>query len=73
MLRGRHRGLPNAIDRAVMLPREFKKTLQLDDDDDEAPIGDNAAQNGTVDLERNADESGSSTRENKEYQADAIN
>lgn len=26
MLRGRHRGLPVAIDRAVMLPFEFKKT-----------------------------------------------
>lgn len=25
MLRGRHRGLPVAIDRAVMLPFEFKK------------------------------------------------
>jgi hypothetical protein len=26
MIRGRHRGLPVAIDRAVMLPKEFKKT-----------------------------------------------
>ena len=25
MLRGRHRGLPDALDRAVLLPREFKK------------------------------------------------
>jgi potassium uptake Trk family protein len=31
MLRGRHRGLPVAIDRAIMLPSEFEKT------DDEAP------------------------------------
>ncbi len=30
MLRGRHRGLPVAIDRAIMLPHEFKK-----DDDGE--------------------------------------
>ena len=28
MLRGRHRGLPVAIDRAVMLPYEFKEGLQ---------------------------------------------
>lgn len=27
MIRGRHRGLPVAIDRAVMLPREFQKEL----------------------------------------------
>jgi hypothetical protein len=26
MLRGRHRGLPVAIDRAIMLPSEFEKT-----------------------------------------------
>lgn len=25
MIRGRHRGLPVAIDRAVMLPKEFRK------------------------------------------------
>ena len=25
MLRGRHRGLPVALDRAVLLPHEFKK------------------------------------------------
>ncbi|KAF9560954.1 hypothetical protein CPC08DRAFT_750168 [Agrocybe pediades] len=30
MLRGRHRGLPVAIDRAVMLPSEFKKDEELD-------------------------------------------
>ena len=27
MIRGRHRGLPVAIDRAIMLPREFQKGL----------------------------------------------
>lgn len=26
MLRGRHRGLPDALDRAVLLPREFKQS-----------------------------------------------
>lgn len=26
MLRGRHRGLPVALDRAVMLPQEFKRS-----------------------------------------------
>lgn len=32
MLRGRHRGLPVAIDRAVMLPAEYKKTADIQDD-----------------------------------------
>ncbi|KAF8996294.1 cation transporter, partial [Hymenopellis radicata] len=32
MLRGRHRGLPVAIDRAVMFPMEFKR--DEDDEDD---------------------------------------
>jgi hypothetical protein len=32
MLRGRHRGLPVAIDRAIMLPSEFEKT------NDEPPV-----------------------------------
>jgi Trk-type K+ transport system membrane component len=27
MIRGRHRGLPMAIDRAVLLPRDFQKNL----------------------------------------------
>ena len=31
MLRGRHRGLPVAIDRAVMLPNEFKIRDQVED------------------------------------------
>ena len=29
MLRGRHRGLPVALDRAVMLPQEFKHTESI--------------------------------------------
>ncbi|KAF8633452.1 hypothetical protein AX17_004621 [Amanita inopinata Kibby_2008] len=33
MLRGRHRGLPVAIDRAVMLPNEFPRDGNDDDDD----------------------------------------
>lgn len=32
MLRGRHRGLPVAIDRAVMLPREFRQLADYNDD-----------------------------------------
>lgn len=31
MLRGRHRGLPVAIDRAVLLPSEFEKPSLLED------------------------------------------
>ena len=27
MIRGRHRGLPVALDRAVMLPREFRQHM----------------------------------------------
>lgn len=34
MLRGRHRGLPVAIDRAIMLPHEFKKDGEFDGDGD---------------------------------------
>jgi len=30
MLRGRHRGLPVAIDRAVMLPKDFSETEEAD-------------------------------------------
>lgn len=33
MIRGRHRGLPVAIDRAVLIPPEFSR----DDDDNEGP------------------------------------
>jgi hypothetical protein len=37
MLRGRHRGLPVAIDRAVMLPAEFRKDDQeLTPEDEDA-------------------------------------
>ena len=32
MLRGRHRGLPVALDRAVMLPQEFRKRVDGDHD-----------------------------------------
>lgn len=35
MLRGRHRGLPVAIDRAVMLPKEFKKAMGMRDSEDD--------------------------------------
>lgn len=28
MIRGRHRGLPVAIDRAIVLPYEFQRTLE---------------------------------------------
>lgn len=53
MVRGRHRGLPNAIDRAVMLPTEFKKILQIDGDEEEIPI-DGTAQNGVAEHEHTA-------------------
>jgi len=33
MLRGRHRGLPVAIDRAVLLPQEYHKHGDIRDDD----------------------------------------
>lgn len=39
MLRGRHRGLPVAIDRAVMLPSEFEKEADEDTDQDGAKGG----------------------------------
>ena len=32
MLRGRHRGLPVAIDRAVMLPHEYEEAQRKKDD-----------------------------------------
>jgi len=52
MLRGRHRGLPVAIDRAVMLPVEFKTDSEVDgstttdDDEDDEPDGDHP--NGNI-------------------------
>ncbi|EJD07960.1 uncharacterized protein FOMMEDRAFT_164765 [Fomitiporia mediterranea MF3/22] len=45
MIRGRHRGLPNAIDRAVMLPFEFKKATGLTEDDED---DDGMETNGTA-------------------------
>ena len=41
MLRGRHRGLPVAIDRAVLLPSEYKQYDDCDDCDDGAGDSDN--------------------------------
>ncbi|KAJ7686542.1 cation transport protein-domain-containing protein [Mycena rosella] len=42
MIRGRHRGLPVAIDRAVMLPMEFNRNIggedQVEEDNDAPPI-----------------------------------
>ena len=42
MLRGRHRGLPVAIDRAIMLPHEFKKDDEGDgnNEDTDSTFGD---------------------------------
>lgn len=33
MIRGRHRGLPVAIDRAVMLPMEFNRSVDVEEED----------------------------------------
>ena len=39
MLRGRHRGLPVAIDRAVILPFEFRGVAEdVHDNDDDEPV-----------------------------------
>lgn len=45
MIRGRQRGLPVAIDRAVMLPREFQKELskELKEFEMAAPMEENSA------------------------------
>ena len=40
MIRGRHRGLPVAIDRAVMLPFEFKKADEMNDEDEGETVDD---------------------------------
>jgi len=40
MIRGRHRGLPVAIDRAVMLPHEFTKHPEQPLPDDYVVVGD---------------------------------
>ncbi|KAI5119163.1 hypothetical protein M0805_008646 [Coniferiporia weirii] len=45
MLRGRHRGLPVAIDRAVMLPFEFKKAGITRETDDGADLSDGNEEN----------------------------
>ncbi|KAL0948734.1 hypothetical protein HGRIS_008868 [Hohenbuehelia grisea] len=38
MIRGRHRGLPVAIDRAVMIPKEFDDSDDEENDDDEGSL-----------------------------------
>jgi hypothetical protein len=43
MLRGRHRGLPVAIDRAVMLPAEFRREGAEEDDAADAQGEEDAA------------------------------
>lgn len=35
MIRGRHRGLPVAVDRAIMFPHEYRRPGEEDEDDDE--------------------------------------
>lgn len=42
MIRGRHRGLPVAIDRAVMLPMEFDLKRNTDAEQQDAEEGDDA-------------------------------
>ncbi|EJD08005.1 TrkH-domain-containing protein [Fomitiporia mediterranea MF3/22] len=50
MLRGRHRGLPVAIDRAVMLPFEFQKAAPSDGaTTEEGHYGENGARMGNTD------------------------
>ncbi|KAJ6631576.1 hypothetical protein B0H10DRAFT_501280 [Mycena sp. CBHHK59/15] len=44
MLRGRHRGLPVAIDRAVMLPIEFASKSDVDDGGGQADLETNGPQ-----------------------------
>lgn len=36
MIRGRHRGLPNAIDRAIMLPDEANDRPEMNEDESQA-------------------------------------
>ncbi|THH06536.1 hypothetical protein EW145_g4017 [Phellinidium pouzarii] len=48
MLRGRHRGLPVAIDRAVMLPNEFKKTMGIHETENGIEPFNDEAENGRV-------------------------
>ena len=51
MLRGRHRGLPVAIDRAVILPFEFRDNVSEENNEKQEPNGshDTAYANGTFD------------------------
>jgi Trk-type K+ transport system membrane component len=44
MIRGRHRGLPNALDRAIMLPNEHNDCAEADRDESQAKnlMGDHA-------------------------------
>ena len=46
MLRGRHRGLPVAIDRAVILPFEFRQNPNGEDDDEDDSPQDSALSDG---------------------------
>ncbi|KAL0955885.1 hypothetical protein HGRIS_002083 [Hohenbuehelia grisea] len=48
MIRGRHRGLPVAIDRAVMVPTEYQKQDEVDEDVLEDDLDDGDQQNATV-------------------------
>ena len=51
MIRGRHRGLPAAIDRAVMLPAELQKTDDLiRESRSQLPINDEGARATTWGL-----------------------
>ena len=55
MLRGRHRGLPVAIDRAVMLPFEFREESDSEEESEENtehPTHDHSP-NGDVPVEKN--------------------
>ena len=58
MLRGRHRGLPVAIDRAVMLPVEFRDdddgpNLDTDDEETAHPTQENGIATGELHTEKN--------------------
>ncbi|KAH7102156.1 cation transport protein-domain-containing protein [Auriculariales sp. MPI-PUGE-AT-0066] len=46
MIRGRHRGLPVAIDRAVMLPSEFRKPSEQPMEDDYVVVGEDQSNVG---------------------------
>ncbi|KLO13675.1 TrkH-domain-containing protein [Schizopora paradoxa] len=67
MLRGRHRGLPVAIDRAVLLPSEYAKDKRADDGNDDfpdlTPAGANAGPNDTTYPDEKQDTNGTSNEE----------